>query len=588
MIDPLHSLAFSIYENPGVYCILLGSGVSRAAEIPTGWEITLDLVRRVAALEGVTDQTDWAAWYKRVRGSEPGYSDLLDQLSATPDERRSILHSYIEPTPEELESGKKVPTKAHRAIARLVQAGYIRVILTTNFDRLIENALREVGVEPTVIGSEDALKGAVPLIHSRCYVVKLHGDYLDTRILNTETELSGYAASMNTLLDRIIDEHGLIVSGWSGDWDPALRAAITRAPNRRYPMFWAARGEPSKIATDLIQQRAGKVVLVDSADTFFDTLERLVSSQAETKKRNPQSIELMVASAKRFLAKPEFRIQLGELVGEEARRLDRTLKTSDFAVTGAYSNELVIQRIARLESATEPLARIVGVLGRWGTGTELRMVTDLLTQFGVKESEGGIIALLNLRSYPAVLLLYAYGLGLLTAKRYDDLFKLFSFTLTTNRDTTTPAVGHLLLNRWEGGENDTWRMLPGLEKRKTALSDHLHELFQSWCSDYLFSAGSYTQLFEEFELLGSLAYMSITYSKEALQAATNGVSGQDFVWAPIGRVSWDGQTRRRILERWLLPENMDELMRAGFAPADREYFDLALKSLNNLADRLSW
>src|ERR1700756_5277894 len=87
MIDPLHSLAFSINENPGVYCILLASGVSRAAEIPTGWEITLDLVRRVAALEGVADQTDWAAWYMRVHGSELGYSDLLDQLSTTPDER---------------------------------------------------------------------------------------------------------------------------------------------------------------------------------------------------------------------------------------------------------------------------------------------------------------------------------------------------------------------------------------------------------------------------------------------------------------------------------------------------------------------
>jgi hypothetical protein len=47
MIDPLHALAFSVYENPGVYCVLLGSGASRAAEIPTGWEVTLDLVRRV-------------------------------------------------------------------------------------------------------------------------------------------------------------------------------------------------------------------------------------------------------------------------------------------------------------------------------------------------------------------------------------------------------------------------------------------------------------------------------------------------------------------------------------------------------------
>jgi len=41
--DPLTQLAFSIFENKGVYAVLLGSGLSRAAEIPTGWEITLDL-----------------------------------------------------------------------------------------------------------------------------------------------------------------------------------------------------------------------------------------------------------------------------------------------------------------------------------------------------------------------------------------------------------------------------------------------------------------------------------------------------------------------------------------------------------------
>jgi hypothetical protein len=129
----------------------------------------------------------------------------------------------------------------------LVAAGHVRVIITTNFDRLIENALRENGVEPTVITSDDALKGAVPLIHSRCYVVKIHGDYLDTRIRNTDSELGAYTPELDTLLDRIIDEHGLIVCGWSGDWDPALRAAITRAPNRRYPMFWASRGQMGAI-----------------------------------------------------------------------------------------------------------------------------------------------------------------------------------------------------------------------------------------------------------------------------------------------------------------------------------------------------
>ena len=50
MIDPVHSLAFSIQANPGVYAVLVGSGVSRAAKVPTGWEITLDLIRKLAKL----------------------------------------------------------------------------------------------------------------------------------------------------------------------------------------------------------------------------------------------------------------------------------------------------------------------------------------------------------------------------------------------------------------------------------------------------------------------------------------------------------------------------------------------------------
>jgi hypothetical protein len=206
LIDPITALAFSIYENKGVYCLLLGSGVSRPSEIPTGWEITLDLVSRVAALQGVKDEPDWAKWYKATFGKEPTYSEMLDQLASTPDERRSVLHSYIEPSAEDIAAGRKIPTRAHQAIARLVAAGHVRVIITTNFDRLIENALRENGVEPTIITSDDALQGAVPLIHSRCYVVKIHGDYLDTRIRNTDTELGAYTPGLNKLLDRIIDD----------------------------------------------------------------------------------------------------------------------------------------------------------------------------------------------------------------------------------------------------------------------------------------------------------------------------------------------------------------------------------------------
>jgi hypothetical protein len=57
MTNPISNLntqlAFSLMENKGVFAVLLGSGVSRAADIPTGWEITLDLIRRVGTAQGV-------------------------------------------------------------------------------------------------------------------------------------------------------------------------------------------------------------------------------------------------------------------------------------------------------------------------------------------------------------------------------------------------------------------------------------------------------------------------------------------------------------------------------------------------------
>lgn len=149
-------------------------------------------MRRAGLLQGAADQPDWVAWYRGQFNKDPEYSELLNVLAPTAHERRSILHRYIEATPEDIRQNRKVPTKAHRAIAQLVKDEFIRVIITTNFDRLLENAIREAGVEPTVITSEDDLVGAVPLAHSRCYLIKLHGDYLDTRIRNTESELADY------------------------------------------------------------------------------------------------------------------------------------------------------------------------------------------------------------------------------------------------------------------------------------------------------------------------------------------------------------------------------------------------------------
>lgn len=138
------NLSFTIYSNPGVYALLLGSGISRDAKILTGWEITLDIIRKIAVMEGELPR-DYGKWYWEKYQETPEYSNLLKKLNITPTERANLLHPYFEPNMEEEEEGLRIPTPAHKCISRLVKYSYFCVILTTNFDRLLKRALEEVG-----------------------------------------------------------------------------------------------------------------------------------------------------------------------------------------------------------------------------------------------------------------------------------------------------------------------------------------------------------------------------------------------------------------------------------------------------------
>lgn len=202
MLDPIISLSFSIYSGKGVYALLLGSGISRAAGMPTGWEIIIDLIEKIAHQIGEDCGPDPAKWYTTKYGKEPVYGELLSGLAKTPAERRDLLKSYFEPTDEEREQGLKLPTKAHNAIADLIINGYIKVVITTNFDRLLEHALQQRGLQPTVISTPDGATGAIPLAHSDCTILKVNGDYLDERIKNATSELSKYSRPITSLIKK--------------------------------------------------------------------------------------------------------------------------------------------------------------------------------------------------------------------------------------------------------------------------------------------------------------------------------------------------------------------------------------------------
>ena len=94
--DPLISAAFSMHSNPGLYALLLGSGISRPAGILTGWEIVLDLINKLAIMEGEDYGEEQETWFYKKYKKQLKYSDLIKMIGKTSTERQGILREYFD------------------------------------------------------------------------------------------------------------------------------------------------------------------------------------------------------------------------------------------------------------------------------------------------------------------------------------------------------------------------------------------------------------------------------------------------------------------------------------------------------------
>jgi hypothetical protein len=547
VLDPTISLAFSLHTNPGAYALLLGSGISRAAEIPTGWEVVVDLIEQVAQLSGEDTGGDPTGWYRERFERDADYSVLLEELAAEPAERQRLLRAYFEPNDDDREQGRKMPTAAHRAVARLVRDGAVKVIITTNFDRLLERALEEVGVVPTVLATPDAVEGAMPLAHTQCTIVKVHGDYLDARVRNTPDELAQYDARMDGILDRIFDEYGLVVCGWSGEWDTALRAAITRCPTRRFTTYWAARGEPSELARELIELRRGAVIETDGADSFFIDLEEKVKSLQELARPHPLSSALATATLKRYLTDDRHRIRLHDLFSDELSGVERETTAETFPAGGEYpTRDSMMVRLERYEAISETLIALNAVAGYWGGAQHRELLCAGIDRLAARWSsvEGGFEVWTNLRQYPTLLALYAAGLGASVARRLETLAHLLGDLELVRYNESRFLLYHLAPGRVV--ESDLLQP-DGGQRRYTPVNDHLGRVMREPLREFVPADDRWESEFDRFEYLFSIAYADLS------------AQGRDFRWTPVGSFAW----RRRRWDDGVLFAEIEEEARAG-------------------------
>ena len=501
--DPLNSLASSIHAGPGTFALLLGSGISANSGVPTGWDVTLDLISRLAVLRGQNAGENPISWYRGHAGGDPDYSALLTELAPSPSDRRNLLQPYFEPTEDERVEGLKLPTKAHNAMARLVAGGFVKVVVTTNFDRLLEAALTEAGVQPNVISSPVHAAGALPIAHSKCTVIKVHGDYLSPDLKNTAKELDHYDLKIDRLLDEVFDQYGLVVCGWSGRWDTALRNAVLRSPSRRFATYWLHREPPAPKAQELLNHRDAIAVPIQDADTAFESLADKVDALVDAIDQRPQDTALAVAQLKRYLPDPVHRIKLHDLVTAE---VDSAIDRVGDLPMDSLDAEQYAGRMAAYEGATARLLRLLATGAFFSDCDEhdrlwKRCVERLATR---RVERAGLEVLLHMQQYPTLLALYAVGLGSVAAGRLDPIARALG--TTTVQESFGPCPVGVSASSWRVLDPKLVRAaISDLGRHTTPISEHLLNVLRPAVSELTGDEDRLEDLFDEVEYLMGLA-----------------------------------------------------------------------------------
>ncbi len=512
-LKPEERLAFSVHMNPGDYAVLLGSGVSSSAGIPTGWSVVLDLIQRIARLRGTEDLADPEKWYIETFKTRPAFGDILDGLGFTEEERRGVLVPYIEGTNDAGQEPPQ-PTEAHRAIAGLAKRGYIRIILTTNLDRLMERALHEISMDFDVISSDGGFDGAPAVHRTSCLVAKLHGDYREPGVRLTAKELEQYSPPIRRFLRKILQEFGLISCGWSAKWDVALRESILRTSNHRFSSFWLSfsGSGASEHAKKVISACKAQEVAIESADdTFSDLLER-VRGLEKSGRSHPESVSMVVQQIRQYATEDRAFPKLEALLHQEVETLFMLLEKEN---TNWERVKLMVgtfhQRIHRYEELTERMAQVLATVAFYCEDQApllLKRCISRLAAFPKAYSNDSYTAL---QRYPALLLVYAAGIASIVAGRYSNLHAVLVSPEWMDEKRRQQISGIKELNAHSVFEND-WKKLLLCEEDCYELlrpSFYISSILRQPLRRYLPDETEYRNVFDIFEFVQSLVHLDL-------------------------------------------------------------------------------
>jgi len=189
------------------FALLVGSGASATSGIDGASQMVDRWRRRLYERSGA--RQSYPRWVRRQywHGSDDEYALLFELMYDQPALRRAHIEECLR---------NAHPGWGYVYLTNLLKNNVFNVVLTTNFDDLIQEACYLYSDSRPIVCAHDSAVSGIRVASARPKIIKLHGDYLFDNIKNTVRELETLEDNMKRKFMQFAQDYGLVVVGYSG------------------------------------------------------------------------------------------------------------------------------------------------------------------------------------------------------------------------------------------------------------------------------------------------------------------------------------------------------------------------------------